>query len=231
MSDKYKAKMFVDQLLKWAHKNLRRFPWRNTKDPYKILIAEILLQRTKAEQVEPIFKQFISKYPNIKSLNHASANEIKATIFSLGLEKRAEGLKRMANQIVTEYKSRISNDRDELLRLYGVGSYIANAILCHAYDEDALTVDANFARVLDRVFSLKLRRPAQKDKRVKDFANKLLRLSSGQCRILNLSIIDLASQICTPRNPSCNICPLNKMCDHGLKVLRELNLKKGESIG
>lgn len=215
MSDKYKTKMFVDQLLSWGHNNLRRFPWRNTQDPYKILIAEVLLQRTKAEQVDPVFRQFISKYPNIESLDQASANEVKATIFSLGLEKRAGGLKKMANQIVTQYKSKILNDKKELLKLCGVGNYIANAILCHAYDEDALTVDANFARVLDRVFSLKLRRPAQKDKRVMNFANKLLRLSSGRCRILNLSVIDLASQICTPRNPSCKICPLNNICAHG----------------
>jgi len=212
-----KLESFVRTLLTWAKDNTRDFPWRRTRDAYKILIAEIMLQRTKAEQVVPVYERFVEKYPNAHSLSKASVSEIRGEILSLGLEKRAQGLKKLAEQIVEEHKGEIPNSKDELVKLHGVGNYIANALLCHAFGVDVPTVDANFARLLVRVFSLKPKPPAQKDRRIWAFAQSLMPLVKGRARTLNLAILDFVSKICSPQKPSCRMCPLNFICDYGIK--------------
>lgn len=217
-----KHEIFVLRLLEWAKDNLRKYPWRVTKDPYKIMIAEIMLQRTRAEQVVPVYERFLQKYPDVASLSKAPVSEIRLAILSLGLEKRAEGIKQLADQIMEQYHGRIPRTREELLQLHWVGGYIANAILCYAFKKDLPTVDVNFARVLDRVFSLRLKQPAQKDKHVHEFAQHLIPPAKGSCRLLNLGILDLASRICTAKNPSCRVCPLNSVCDYGKAVLKDL---------
>lgn len=214
-----RVESFVRILLAWAKNNTRDFPWRRTKDPYKILVAEIMLQRTKAEQVVPVYERFVKKYSDPHSLSKASVSELKAEILSLGLEKRAQGLKKLAEQLVEEDMGEIPGSRNDLLKLHWVGNYIANAILCHAFGKDVPTVDANFARVLVRVFSLKTKHPAQKDKRIWDFARGLMPLVKNSARTLNLGILDFASKICTPQKPSCEKCPLNSICDYGIMVL------------
>jgi A/G-specific adenine glycosylase len=211
---------FVSSLLEWAKTNIRSFPWRKTNDPYKILIAEIMLQRTKAEQVLPIYESFVEKYPDLSSLSRASESEIREEITSLGLAKRAQGLNKLVKQLLEEYSGQIPNSKDKLLNLHWVGNYIANAILCHAFGEDVPTVDANFSRVLVRVFSLKAKPPVQKDKQVWSLAEKLMPLAKGYGRTFNLAILDLASGICTPKKPFCETCPLNAICDYGIAKLK-----------
>jgi len=225
-----KADIFVSTLLEWAKNNLREYPWRATEDPYKIMIAEIMLQRTRAEQVVPVYKRFLQKYPDLASLSTASVSDVRLAILSLGLEKRAKGIKQLANQIMEQYHGRIPRTREELMQLHWVGTYIANAILCHAFQTDVPTVDVNFARVLDRVFSLKPKQPAQKDKRVHEFARQLIPPAKGNCRVLNLGILDLASNICTSKKPSCQICPVNSVCDYGAVVLKGLKTRGKFSV-
>ena len=217
MISEKKRMQFTRILLEWGASNRRDFPWRRTKDAYKILVAEIMLQRTKAEQVVPVYERFVKKYPDPHSLSKASVSGLRAEILSLGLEKRAQGIKKLAEQLVEEHRGEIPNSRDELVKLHWVGNYIANAILCHAFGVDVPTVDANFARVLVRVYSLKPKHPAQKDKRIWIFAQSLMPFVKGRARTLNLAILDLSSKICTPQKPSCRICPLNSICDYGIK--------------
>lgn len=214
-----KLQSFVRILLIWGKDNTRDFLWRRTSDPYKIMVAEIMLQRTKADQVHPVYKRFVEKYSDPFSLSEASELELKTEIFSLGLEKRASALKKLAQQLVREHMGKIPESKDELIRLHWVGNYIANAVLCYAYGVDVPTVDANFARLLVRVFSLKSKPPAQKDKGIWTFARSLMPLVRGRARELNFAILDLASKICTPQKPSCEICPLNSICDYGIKAL------------
>jgi A/G-specific adenine glycosylase len=209
-----KMASFVQFLLDWSKNNTRDFPWRKTKDPYKILVAEIMLQRTKAEQVVPVYEKFITKYTNIRSICKASVSDITKAIASLGLEKRAQGMKKLAEQMANKYGFEIPKTEDELLKIHWVGKYIANAILCHAYGADVPTVDVNFARVLVRVFSLESKGSPQKDKRIWDFAKNLMALAKGKGGTLNLAILDLASNICTSRKQKHELCPLNTICDY-----------------
>lgn len=220
-----KERQFISILLEWFASNRRDFPWRRTKDPYKILIAEVMLQRTKADQVVPTYESFLKRYPDPHTLSEASVAELKAEIFSLGLEKRAEGLKKLAEQLIEEHGGKIPSTKDSLVKLHGVGNYIANAILCHSFGVDVPTVDANFARLLVRVFSLKPKHPAQKDKRIWAFAESLMLLVRGRARVLNLAILDLASKICTPQKPSCRICPLESVCDYAVKAQSPASLR------
>jgi A/G-specific adenine glycosylase len=218
IAERKKTEKFLIALTTWAKKNMRDYPWRRLNDPYKILVAEIMLQRTKSDQVVPVYEDFIKNYPSPKAIANASLKDIKASIRSLGLMKRAAGLKTMAKQIVKEYCGEVPRERKQLLALFGVGDYIADAIMCHAYGVGVLTVDANLARVFKRVFSLQTRTVPQKDKSVRLFAKEILTFAGNNCRELNLTMIDLANLICTPKNPKCPECPLSSICNYVLEV-------------
>lgn len=207
-----KLRSFVSILLDWGNQNKRDFPWRHTKNPYKILIAEILLQRTKADQVLPIYILFADKYPTISDLAKATEEEIFELIKPLGLAKRAKGIKQMAQQIINEYGNKIPKKRTQLLKIHWVGKYIANAVLCHAYGIRVPTYDANFARLIDRFFSLTLKKPKQKDPKGYDFAVSLMPYTGNQFKEFNLGVIDFADAICKPRKPLCVKCPISSTC-------------------
>lgn len=208
------ARNFVRNLLDWGDRNRRDFPWRHTKDPYKILIAEILLQRTKADQVLPIYISFIDRYPEIGELAKASEYEIFDLIKALGLAKRARGIRRMSEQIIKEYSGEIPKERKQLLKIHWVGSYIANAILCHAFEISVPTYDANFARVIDRFFSLNLKKPKQKDPRGFAFASYLMPFADNRFKEFNLSVIDFSDAICKSIKPKHDDCPINCNCKY-----------------
>jgi A/G-specific adenine glycosylase len=212
-----KIREFVGIILLWASENLRDFPWRKNHDPYLILVAEIMLQRTRAEQVVPVFDCFRRSFPTPKDLVEASPNKILKCIASLGLRKRAVGLKRLALKLVSDYEGKVPRTQKELLELFGVGHYVANAVLSVAFEKNVPAIDSNFARVLKRVFSLKTSTIPQKDKNIILFANNLVSHVDGNFKIFNWAIIDFSNMMCLPRKPKCPICPLNSICDNGIR--------------
>jgi len=218
MGESTKIEPFINTLLVWGKNNFRGFPWRRTHNPYKILIAEVMLQRTKAEQVSTVYKEFVHTFPKPRELAEASLESITESIRSLGLRKRALGLKRLGEQLIYDYDGQVPDNRTDLLKLYGVGNYIANAVLCHAYGVDLPTVDANFARVLSRFFALKYKKPAQKDRKLWSFAETIFASANKRARELNFAIIDLSGLICAPRNPKCSMCPLAQHCAYAAEV-------------
>jgi len=205
---------FISGILNWGDLNRRDFPWRHSKDPYRIMIAEILLQRTKAKQVLPVYLRFTNKYPVISTLAEASEQEIFELIKPLGLAKRAEGIKRLSQQIVEEYGAEIPKDRTQLLKIHWIGRYIADAIMCHAYGINVPTYDVNFARLIDRVFLLRLKKPRRKDPKGYAFAASLIPYADDRFKELNLSIIDFSDAICKSRKPLCAQCPIKSICNY-----------------
>ena len=172
----------------------------------------------------PVFECFKKKFPAPEVLANASSGEILKCIKSLGLGKRALGMKQLAFQLVSNYEGKVPKTQKELLRLCGVGNYVSKAVLSCAFGESVPAVDVNFARVVKRVFSLKTGAEPQKDKMLLRFADMLFKYVEREFKIFNWGIIDFSNLLCTPKNPKCSICPLNSFCNHGLMILKSAHL-------
>src|SRR6266853_4368443 len=139
-------------LLQWYAAEQRDLPWRSTRDPYAILVSEIMLQQTQVDRVLPKYQQFLSAFPTLVDLAAAPTADVISAWVPLGYNRRAISLQSIARQVITEYGGRIPDTIDELLKLKGVGRYTAGAIACFAYHKQVATVDTNIRRVLHRVF-------------------------------------------------------------------------------
>lgn len=201
---------FQKALLKWWKKNKRKYPWRFTKDPYKILISEILLHRTKAEQVVPIYIEFIDKFPSIEDLANVSYEEVKKIVYPLGLHWRTRLLKKMAAHIMNKYDGKIPIEREKLLLLPGISDYIASAFRCFVYGEPEVLLDTNTVRILGRVFGMKITDASRRSRQFKELYKAVL--DKKHPREFNYAMIDLGALLCKPSNPKCSTCPLEKLC-------------------
>lgn len=203
---------FSKHLLKWWKKNKRDFPWRRTKNPYAVLVAEMLLRKTTALQVERIYNNFISKFPNPKALSNTNENKLKNFLKPLGMEYRRAKLPiELGKTLMETHNGKVPSNQEDLLKLPGVGLYSANAVMSFCHGQNAPTVDTNFIRVIQRVFGLKSKRArARDDGNVWKFAQVLV--PKGKSRNFNLAVLDFAAKICKPRNPKCDSCPLNDDC-------------------
>jgi len=208
-----KMEKFVELLLEWYQKNGRSYAWRRKNDPYEILIAEIMLQRTKAAQVEPVYLSFIRDFPTPKELNDAPRKEVETHFAKLGLMWRAVLVKSLAAELVTRFDGRVPSNREQLLSLSSVGEYIADAVLSFAYGRDVAVVDANVCRILGRVFGLEARGEARRDPKFREIAQNTL--PQGKAKEFNWAMIDLGALVCTPRKPSCGLCLMLPICDYG----------------
>lgn len=213
---------FVSKLLHWGDQNRRDFRWRHTQDPYNVLVAELLVQRTKAVQVEPVYLKFLERWSNVGSLSRAKEQEIRSVVGTLGLDYRAKRIQTIARRIMELFGGKIPDESVELRRLYGkgFGDYMANAILCFAFGQHLPVVDKNVERILTRVFSLRVHKDGHRDPRLWQFAGELV--PSGKAREYNWSLIDFGALVCSPRNPICPACPILGICDYGRRSARRL---------
>lgn len=202
---------FSTAMLEWYEKHGRHYLWRLQKDPYKILVAEIMLQQTNADKVEPVYTEFINKFPDPKALAQSDMQDLKEELKPLGLEYRVARLKNMAQKLVMEHNGKAPSTEEGLKALPGVGQYIANAVLCFAYSERIALVDVNVIRLYSRVFGIKSRtkRPRD-DKEVWVFATKML--PEVNFREYNFALIDFSAQICTLKRTNCVECPVTDIC-------------------
>lgn len=205
-------KILPELLLKWYRENGRDYVWRRKKDPYDILMVEIMLQRTKADQVEPVYLDFIRRFPNAWELSKATEKEIGEYFSRLGLLWRTKLVKRLAEELVDKFEGKIPKDRDLLLSLPAVGEYMADAVLCFAYGKDVAVVDANVCRVIERVFGIIAKGEARRDHRFRSLAQEMV--PSGKARQFNWAMIDFAALVCASRNPKHDICPMNNFCSY-----------------
>ena len=201
-------------LIRWFEKNQRSFPWRRTKDPYKILLAEKLLQQTAATtQVADTFKKLVKKYPTPSHLAKSRASELKRMITPLGFAYRSDELRRLGQTIVNVHNGIIPNSLRDLLVLPGVGDYAARAVLSFAHGYDVPIVDTNVARLLHRIFGLSGPLPSNpsRDRQLISMAGQLI--PKGKSKHFNLAILDLCASVCTTRSPNCSVCPLKDQCE------------------
>jgi len=204
------AKEVGEKLLHWYNKYGRRFSWRGTRDPYKILIAEFLLQKTQARTVERHYEEFLKKFPSFKDLSCADVTQVKRSIKSLGLAYRASRLVTIAKKVVERYAGSLPHSMEELLQLRGVGCYTAGAVLCFAFGEQIPLVDTNVMRIARRAFGVR------SDTEARDILSKMM--PKDRCREFNWALIDLGALICCPRDLRCDECPLDEVCSkHDIK--------------
>ncbi|NHI93567.1 MAG: hypothetical protein EAX96_13855 [Candidatus Lokiarchaeota archaeon] len=205
-----KKDIFIDMILKWYQKNMRDFPWRKTRHPYEILVAEVMLQKTQAASVLKTYQSFLKNYPNLKSLYNASQEELENHLLDLGLfRRRARDLKRIS-EILHEI-NQIPKSKKELIALPGIGDYMANAIKCFAFGEKIPIVDANVGRIISRFFNFEVKSAPSRDKRLFDFISEII---PENARDFNYALLDFGALICKAQNPLCNACPLCFKCSN-----------------
>lgn len=202
---------FWTSILYWYGLNKRVFPWRKTKDPYNILLAEVLLQKTNVRKVEDVYGQLLDKYPSPWELKRADLDEIRQIILPIGLIYRAERLIKTAELLCVKHGGTVPNESAALLSLPGVGDYIADAVLCYAYNRPTVPIDTNVIRLFTRYFGLiSLKSRARSDKKVaKKIGDSFVFYST---RTANLAVLDFASTVCMARSYRCYDCILRCRC-------------------
>lgn len=188
-------------------------PWRLTKDPYKIWISEIMLQQTQVQTVIPYYEKWTKRFPDVASLAGAAETEIMKYWAGLGYYRRARMLHKTAKQLVEIQgkKAVLPSTAEELLKLHGIGRYTAGAIASIAYDEKAPILDGNVIRILTRIFAVKddIARPKTIQKLWEISESLLPDKNTGD---FNQSMMELGATVCSPQNPKCGICPVQKDC-------------------
>lgn len=199
------------QLLGWYQQNGRNLPWRRTRDPYKILVSEVMLQQTQVERVRGYYLRFLREYPTVRDLATARPARVRESWDGLGYYARARNLHAAARTIVRRHGGRFPRQVEDLRALPGVGRYTAGAVVSFAYGEPAPILDTNVRRVLSRVFVRRLAvRPAEMDRRLWALAEAVI--PDGDAWAMNQALMDFGATFCTARNPKCPDCPLQSLC-------------------
>lgn len=209
--------LFVDQfhvhLQVWSAEHQRFFPWRTTDNPFHILIAEMMLRRTQARQVIPVYLQFIDRFPDAQTLAKAPPEEVVRLLFSLGLAWRVPAFQHMAQMLVVEHNGQVPGHYETLLTLPGVGDYVASAVCSFAFGQPIPIIDTNTVRVAGRLFGVVTHAESRRRRPIRQLLSELL--DERHPRAYNYSLLDLASLICTPAHPRCDCCPLVQECVTG----------------
>ena len=210
MSNKI-SKNFSTKLINWYSVNKRSLPWRNTRDPYKIWLSEIILQQTQIKQGLPYYNKFIELYPNVKSLSESSEKEVLKNWEGLGYYSRARNLHKTSKLVVDNYKSKFPNSYSELIKLPGIGDYSASAISSFSNDEINPVVDGNVYRFISRLYGIStVINTSSSLKEFKNLLNKLICLNNPSD--FNQAIMEFGALVCKPKTPNCNVCIYNKVC-------------------
>jgi len=205
---------FRKALIAWGREHFRPFPWRLTEDSYHILMAEIMLHRTQASQVVPVYERFIKRYPDVPALAQATKKELHDALGSLGLRWRIDLIHNMAVRLAGDFGGSIPERKEELLALSGVSDYIASAVRCFAWNHPEPLVDTNTVRVIGRLFGLKIKDSSRRNPRFRNLIAALV--DRKQPRVYNYALLDLAGQVChKEREPECERCPVRKWCVYG----------------
>lgn len=200
---------FAVQLLAWYDEFGRHLPWRDTRDPYRIWISEIILQQTRVAQGYDYYLRFIDRFPNVVALAEASQDEVMRQWEGLGYYSRARNLHAAAQQIVA--RGEFPSDYEGVRALKGVGDYTAAAICSFAFDLPTAVVDGNVYRVLSRYFGIDI--PIDSTQGKKTFATLAQELLvPSRAADYNQAIMDFGALQCTPKSPQCLICPMNEGC-------------------
>jgi A/G-specific adenine glycosylase len=202
---------FARRLVAWYRRHRRELPWRSTDDPYATWISEIMLQQTQVVTVVPYFERFMAAFPNIRTLAAADEHDVLRLWEGLGYYRRARQLHRAARILVDEHNAQIPRDLAVVRQLPGVGRYTAGAIVSIAFGLPAPILEANTVRLLSRLVGFRGdTASASGQRQLWQLAEAIL--PSDDCGTFNQALMELGSQVCTPREPACPRCPVRLLC-------------------
>jgi len=197
---------FRDAVLAWAEEHRRTLPWRETRDPWWVLVSEVMLQQTSVARVQPKYEEFVVVWPTPRACAAAELGDVLRLWSGLGYPRRARNLHAVARRICALHDGRVPRDLDALLQLPGVGPYTARAVLTFAYEDDVGVVDTNVGRLFAR-WSGRSYRPAE----AQLHADRLV--PNAKSWAWNQGLFDLAAAVCTKRQPRCAECPVSPWCE------------------
>lgn len=202
---------FQRRLLAWYRFHQRDLPWRRTRDPYRILVSEVMLQQTQVDRVVPKYREFLRRYPTVAALASANPRELRRLWYPLGYNVRPFRLRRIARRVLRDHGGSIPDSYDGLLAMDGVGRYTAGAVLSFAFKKDAPIVDTNVARLLSRYFGLRGHpRTGPTQHRLWQLAAAVI--PQGKGYLINQAMMDFGATVCVARSPKCPSCTLRRTC-------------------
>lgn len=202
---------FRRKLLDWYRVHGRELPWRRTRDPYAIMVSELMLQQTQVATVIPYYIEWLRRFPDVRALAAASESDVLHAWQGLGYYSRARNLHAAAKTIVEKHGGIFPRSPAELQKLPGLGRYTANAVATFAFDVAVPIVEANTARLFARLLNLQIRIDSGAGReRLWDFASSLLLKKNAASH--NSALMDLGALVCTNRQPKCVICPVRAFC-------------------
>lgn len=199
-----------ETLIQWGNSNYSFFPWRSTTNSFHSLIAEIMLQRTKAEQVVPVFLKFVSKYSSAKDVSLEDPKSIMKILKPLGLKWRAKKIVELSNKL-SKANEKIPETLEELIQLPGIGSYAAAAFLSFNKNIRSPIIDSNVVRLWSRIFGLQINDGTRRSKIFLKIAEEITPITDS--KNFNYALLDLCRNVCKPK-PLCNKCPISNFCKY-----------------
>jgi A/G-specific adenine glycosylase len=196
-------------LMSWFSEAARDLPWRHTRDPYRILVAEVMLQQTQVDRVVPKYQAFLERFPSLEVLAGAPTAEVIRMWSGLGYNRRAVNMQRTARAVLEQYAGTFPHDIAALRKLPGIGPYTAGAIACFAFEQDVGFMDTNIRRVVRRVF---IGQDAQELSESRLLSIAQAAVPPGKGWTWNQAIMELGALICTAATPACWRCPLRPHC-------------------
>lgn len=220
----------AEVLIRWYEENKRELPWRETTDPYRIWISEIILQQTRVVQGLAYFHRFMERFPDVRTLAEAPEDEVMKYWQGLGYYSRARNLHAAAKEIMARFQGVFPSDYEEVRSLKGIGDYTAAAICSFAWRQPYAVIDGNVFRVLARVFGLET--PIDSGAGRKEFAELAGELlDRKRPDLYNQAIMDFGAMQCTPKQPNCLYCPLREHCVAFARgKIDKLPVKEGKTV-
>ena len=216
------ARRFGRLLRRWFRANGRDLPWRRTRDPYHILVSELMLQQTQVSRVVTRYGEFLETFPTLHHVARARPTRVMEAWAGLGYYARARNLHALARQVTDRGRNAdaaLPPDAEVLRTLPGIGAYTAGAVSSFAYERRAALVDTNVARVIKRVFAPDAELKSGRDqKRIWAIARELLPRTGGATWTHNQAMMELGALVCTARVARCDQCPVRSVCSSGSRT-------------
>jgi len=194
---------FTRKLLRWYGQHARDLPWRRTRDPYRVIVSEFMLQQTQVSRVSEFYPRFLKRFPTVYDLAKAKPKAVREAWDGLGYYARASNLHALARVVSKTMNGKLPDDTEQLDDLPGVGRYTAGAVACFAYEQSVPAVDTNVKRVLERVF---------RTKDVWGLAAAIVPKQGKRAWRFNQALMELGALVCVARKPRCPVCPVRNEC-------------------